>query len=323
MSAKFSGNGPAREPPRLRQRRQHSKLALASMVASGVLALLFLFRAQRANWHLHLNPLVSSVASSADSPGSESKEPDSPWIAIKPSRNIEWHACYEDRYECARLDVPMDWLDPTEEERVVLAVLRLRAKNPKGDDYRGPLIFNPGGPGGSGIWALRDHGLALQTVVGDNYDIVSFDPRGIGASVPRIECWGSAQDRMLWSMQDAGVVDAHPGVLYDAFARATAFSQNCATTMGQDSILRHSSTTYHARDMLEILNRMGETKLKYWGFSYGTVLGGTFAAMYPEKVERLVSDGKLRLSPALPFASTSLSLSPSLLFFSLLLFLLG
>ena len=220
------------------------------------------------------------------------------WADIPASRSLAWYHCYHG-LDCARLDVPMDWQDPSDEERVVLAVIRLRAAtdSPLGD-YRGPVIFNPGGPGGSGVWALLNHGRELQVIVGDNHDIVSFDPRGVGASMPRIDCWRTAQDRALWELQDAGVMDAHPGVLYDAFARAVAFSGMCDEMLGQEGgILRHSSTAYHARDMLEILEQMGETKIKYWGFSYGTVLGGTFAAMYPERVERMVNDGKKRGCP--------------------------
>lgn len=124
------------------------------------------------------------------------------WLDIPPSRTVEWHPCYEDGYDCARLDVPMDWLDPSDDQRVVLAVARLRAaarrqsnhgdgNSNSSDSYRGPVFFNPGGPGGSGIWSLRHHGRDLQTIVGDNHDIVSFDPRGVGASVPRIQCWPS------------------------------------------------------------------------------------------------------------------------------------
>ncbi|KAI1343268.1 hypothetical protein F5Y15DRAFT_369532 [Xylariaceae sp. FL0016] len=226
-------------------------------------------------------------------PSEEEEEAETgwPWTKIEPSRSLQWRRCYDGRYDCARLDVPMDWLDPTDDERVVLAVVRLGATEL--DDYRGPVFFNPGGPGGSGIYALEDHGAHLQTIVGRNHDIVTFDPRGIGASVPRVDCWGSPEKSRLWALQDVGVVDSHPGIIYDAFARATAFSRACELHMQSSGLLRHLSTASHARDMLEILHQTGHDKLKYWGFSYGTILGGVFASMYPDKVERLVSDGNV------------------------------
>ncbi|EPE06209.1 alpha beta hydrolase fold family [Ophiostoma piceae UAMH 11346] len=213
------------------------------------------------------------------------------WGDIPSTRNITWHSCYSGKYDCARLDVPMDWLEPTDDLRVVLAVVRLRATDK--DNYHGPIFFNPGGPGGSGIYSMLDHGELLQSVVGTSYDIITFDPRGIGSSTPRIDCWSSAQNYHFWNLQDVGVVDAHPDTLYEAYTRMAAYSQMCETAMDASQILYHSSTASHARDMLEILTQLGEDKLKYWGFSYGTLLGGTFAAMYPDKIERLVSDGNV------------------------------
>lgn len=216
------------------------------------------------------------------------------WKHIPPSRTLKWHPCFdEDRLDCARLDVPADWLSPRDDARVVLAIARLRATSSNTTDHRGPVFFNPGGPGGSGIWALRDHGAHLQTVVGRNHDIVTFDPRGVGASVPRIECWDSARSRHGWAMQETPVLDAHPGVLYDAWARAAGFSRACEQSHSGTDFLAHVGTASHARDMLAVLDQMGEEKLRYWGFSYGTVLGGTFAAMYPDRVGRLVSDGNV------------------------------
>lgn len=213
------------------------------------------------------------------------------WSNISPSKTLDWQPCYHGEYDCARLEVPMDWLNPENGQNVVIAIARLPATDT--NNYKGPVFFNPGGPGGSGVWALKDHGKQLQTIVGKNHDIVTFDPRGVGASVPRIECWNSFQSRQSWEMQETPVIDSHPGVMYDVWARATAFSLACEKSHNSTGFLRHISTASHARDMLEILNKMGEEKLRYWGFSYGTILGGTFAAMYPDKVERLVSDGNV------------------------------
>lgn len=223
------------------------------------------------------------------------------WLDILPTRSLEWRPCYSPLHDCARLDVPMDWQSPSEEKRVILAIIRLRATNLT--HYRGPVFFNPGGPGGSGVWSLLDHGKDLQTIIGRNHDLVTFDPRGVGNSVPRIECWKHAQERAVWELQDIGAVDSHPGVIYDAYARAQLVSRVCETNEdlgGEEGILAHSSTAYHARDMLEILEQMGEQRLKYWGFSYGTVLGGTFAALYPDKVDRMVNDGTIYPSPPPP-----------------------
>ncbi|KAK0632674.1 TAP-like protein-domain-containing protein, partial [Immersiella caudata] len=223
------------------------------------------------------------------------------WADIPPSRTLQWHPCYttppnRSGLDCARLYIPLDWLSPSSPHRVILAIIRLRSTS---QPSRGPIIFNPGGPGGSGIWALRDHGRDLQAIVGEDYDIVSFDPRGVGASVPRIECWGRQTDRVFWEMQDgADVLDAHGGAVYGAFARAAALSRVCEGAQGgEEGLLRYVSTASHARDMLEIWEQMlgKEEGLRYWGFSYGTVLGGTFAAMYPQKVERMVCDGNVDL----------------------------
>ncbi|OLN88180.1 putative hydrolase Mb2248c-like protein 1 [Colletotrichum chlorophyti] len=214
------------------------------------------------------------------------------WSSIKPSRTLEWHSCFEDgEYDCARLDVPMDWQKPTDDRRVILAISRIRATDES--DYRGPVIFNPGGPGGSGVWSLRDHGKLLQQIVGENHDIISFDPRGVGASIPRLECWSSPQQAQSWDLTDPGVMDSHEDVLGELFARAAAYSQACEKALKPSGILEHISTASAARDMLEIVYQTGYSKLKYWGFSYGTILGGVFAAMYPDKVERLVSDGNV------------------------------
>ncbi|KFY37283.1 hypothetical protein V494_04825 [Pseudogymnoascus sp. VKM F-4513 (FW-928)] len=234
------------------------------------------------------------------------------WDEIVPSRNITWRKCFGD-FDCAKLDVPLDWLDPSDSTRAIIAIIRLRATDV--DDYRGPVFFNPGGPGGSGVAAMRDRGKHLQEIIGTNHDLISFDPRGVGASTPEVRCWPTDQSAKIWQLLDVVAVDAHPGVLYDAYARASARSGACARSMGgtldptgaEHGVLSHVGTASVARDMLEILTQMGEEKLKYWGFSYGTMLGGMFAALWPEKVERMVNDGNVNYKEWMTNNSTTFS----------------
>jgi pimeloyl-ACP methyl ester carboxylesterase len=113
-----------------------------------------------------------------------------------------------------------------------------------------------------------------------------------------MDCWGSFQKRQIWQMQDTGVVDERPGLIHDAYVRALAYSDACERSMEDTAILPHLSTAYSARDMLEILHKTGHEKLRYWGYSYGTILGGVYATLYPDTIERFVSDGTD--SPHLP-----------------------
>ncbi|KAK8093672.1 hypothetical protein PG997_000357 [Apiospora hydei] len=269
---------------RLHQRRLRTVLAasLTGTAALGYLSGLVPY--------VDLAPLVGS-GESATQLSQEWK-----WADIQPSRDLKWQKCYESKFDCARLDVPLDWQDPSEKERVVLAVIRSKAKTQK--DYKGPVFLNPGGPGGSGLSWVLEQGDALQAIVGDNHDIISWDPRGIGASVPNVECWGSSWKRHDWGLRKVGVADAYPGVVHDAFAQFDGLSRQCEayTNKTAPGLLQHISTAYHARDMLEISKKAGYDQVRYWGISYGTILGGTFASLFPGHVERLVSDGKSRSS---------------------------
>ncbi|KFY31230.1 hypothetical protein V493_01285 [Pseudogymnoascus sp. VKM F-4281 (FW-2241)] len=296
-----------RAKPILPSPRTFARIGTLLLVAVGIFALsqLSAFLRQRVTPELSSNLHHSRILSS-------DTEPDDNWDDIAPSRNITWRKCFSD-FDCAKLDVPLDWLDPSDDARAIIAIIRLRATDL--DDYRGPVFFNPGGPGGSGVAAMRDRGKHLQEIIGTNHDLISFDPRGVGFSTPEIQCWPSEQSAKMWQLLDVGAVDAHPGVLYDAYARATARSGACARSMGgtldpagaEHGVLSYIGTTSVARDMLEILTQMGEEKLKYWGFSYGTVLGGTFAALWPDKVERMVNDGNVNYEEWMANNSTTFS----------------
>ncbi|KAH8587687.1 TAP-like protein-domain-containing protein [Bisporella sp. PMI_857] len=227
------------------------------------------------------------------------------WWSITPTTDLVWHNCYE-KYDCAKLDVPLDWIDPSDELRASIAIIRYNATDR--ENYRGPVFINPGGPGGSGVWFVKRLAPYYQMVVGKNHDIISFDPRGVGISTPRIDCWESDENARIWEMKDVEVIDAHQGTLYDAYAHASAFSKQCASMIGggnrtstllSDRSLaeagpgRFVSTASVARDMLEIMEKAGQKKLRYWGFSYGTVLGTTFATMFPDRIDRMVNDGNV------------------------------
>lgn len=230
------------------------------------------------------------------------------WSKITPTADLIWHRCFK-IYDCARLDVPLDWMDPSDDLRASIAVIRYNATDRK--NYQGPVFINPGGPGGSGVWFLKKLAPYYQIVVGRNHDIISFDPRGVGATTPRIDCWDSDYNSKIWDLTTVDVIDAHPGALYDAYAHATAFSQQCASKTGGGAHLQNTlvspaenrvaeagpgrfvSTASVARDMLEIMEKVGEEKLRYWGFSYGTVIGTTFASLFPDRIERMVNDGNV------------------------------
>lgn len=87
------------------------------------------------------------------------------------------------------------------------------------------------------------------------------------------------------------MIDWRPDI-WDAYASIFKYSRTCEAALNETGILRHIGTASVARDMLEILRLTGHNKLRYWGFSYGSILGGVFAGLYPDRVERLVSDGE-------------------------------
>ena len=199
-------------------------------------------------------------------------------------QELEWAGC--GGYECATAQAPLDWDDPAA-GAIQLALQRSIATG--ADDQRiGSLLINPGGPGGSGIEFLD---YAVTTVMGDrvleSYDIVAFDPRGVGASSP-VDCGAdSVVDEFLTAdvpLESQADVDA-------ARERLRAFSAECLAMTGP--LLGEVDTVSAARDMDLLRAVLGDEKLNFAGFSYGTFLGATYADLYPESVGRLLLDGAL------------------------------
>lgn len=249
------------------------------------------------------------------------------WETITPSRTLRYHDCYSG-HQCARLEVPLDWLDPTNPHTVAIALVKRPAAVPPTDPtYGGPVLLNPGGPGGSGVvfalgWAER-----LQEIVDGSrhYDIIGFDPRGVGRTTPRANCYDDELARAYEGFQahGSGYLRAENPKLGWRHALSRSFGKRCEKALGAEGgILRYATSSSVARDMVEIIDReeelneggsggelkardaeqkrlggesvAGEKKparLQYIGFSYGTLLGNTFASMFPGRVGRMVLDG--------------------------------
>ncbi|KAK7032395.1 hypothetical protein VNI00_013143 [Paramarasmius palmivorus] len=215
---------------------------------------------------------------------------ESSWASIEPTKELAWQPCYDTTtFECGRLQVPLNYSDPSGQSAAI-ALIRIKANiSISSPEYRGPVIYNPGGPGGSGINDLRVYGKRLAKTVGPEFDIVSFDPRGVARSTPKVSYFETPEERALWGASiNLGQNDSAQYVS-NLWARSKIEGILAGERLAD--VLPHIQTDHTARDMLRINEAHGREKIQYWGISYGSVLGATFAAMFPDKVERLVIDG--------------------------------
>ncbi|MBT2415056.1 alpha/beta fold hydrolase [Streptomyces sp. ISL-12] len=204
------------------------------------------------------------------------------------SQRLDWGRCRatDDApapggdWQCATLQVPVDWAKP-DGERMGLALIRAEAT---GDRRAGSLLFNFGGPGGSGVSTMPSY-ASLASSLHERYDLVSWDPRGVAAS-EGIRC---RDDKEIQAAEST--VDATPDTAAEeqAYLRDAAdFAEGCQRTAGK--LMAHVSTTDTARDMDLMRQVLGDKKMHYFGISYGTELGGVYAHLFPEKVGRVVLD---------------------------------
>ncbi|KAF8577644.1 hypothetical protein K439DRAFT_1418020 [Ramaria rubella] len=217
------------------------------------------------------------------------------WEQLVPNSELRWEPCNINR-ECAKLEVPLDYNDPTG-DKATIALLRVKAKvSPKSKNYRGPILFNPGesgGPGGSGVRLIDGLGDHFQKMLGDDFDIVGFDPRGIGLTEPQVSIFSDAYERAYWELGQQPLANSTHDSLARGYARADLFGDLAVARSKRAA--QYVSTASVARDMLSITRAHGRERLLYWGFSYGTVLGSTYAAMFPDNIERLAIDGVVEM----------------------------
>ncbi|MFJ4780040.1 alpha/beta hydrolase [Streptomyces sp. NPDC088762] len=191
-----------------------------------------------------------------------------------------WHRCSPDQpaaYECATLKVPLDYRRP-QGTTIDLAISRMKSENPA--KRHGAMLLNPGGPGGSGLDLPLMMNELMPKDVREQYDLIGFDPRGVGASTP-ITCG-------LNDTEQAIDRPYRPESFPSDVAWARTVADKCREKAG--SVLPYITTRNTARDMDTIRTVLGERKLSYLGYSYGTYLGAVYSQMFPERTDRFVLD---------------------------------
>ncbi len=221
-------------------------------------------------------------------------KPPSPGLAPFYSQTIDWEPC--DDLLCGTVTVPVDYRDPGG-DTIELALNKVAADDPS--QVIGPLVVNPGGPGAPGTDYAEQAPLVFRSQLLDRYDVLGFDPRGTGGSDP-VDCLTDEQLSDFLA-EDPDPDDAAEGEQYAANQRS--FFEGCVQS--SDSLIGHVTTAETARDLDVIRAALGQTKLTYFGASYGTKLGATYAELFPTKVGRLVLDGAVDVS--LPSRELSLA----------------
>jgi pimeloyl-ACP methyl ester carboxylesterase len=221
-------------------------------------------------------PTASAQASTAPQAGS----------IIPAHAALHWHSCPKQLaaygvHDCTMLSVPLNYADPGG-RHISLALDMMPATAPK-SQQQGVMLVNPGGPGASGLpWApiIAD---GLSRSVAKDYDIVGFDPRGVGSSVPALSC-----DPGFFSGARPNYIPANAAAEQVLINRAKMYAADCEQRFGW--LLPYMTTEDIARDMDSIRAAFGVSKINYYAFSYGTYMGQVYATLFPGRVRRMVLD---------------------------------
>ncbi|WP_327350928.1 alpha/beta hydrolase [Streptomyces sp. NBC_01304] len=217
-------------------------------------------------------PLAASAAP-------EGRAPDGP----------AWERCEgggaDPRQECATVQVPLDYADP-DGRQISLAISRIRSEKPQ--SRRGALLLIPGGPGNTGLNGPTDRAKQLPASVRDAYDLIGFDPRGLGRSTP-VSCGFARGDLSPMKLRPWPGPD---GSLDESVATGRRMARACERSGEADggALLRSLTTANEARDLDRIRAALGERKISAWSVSYGTYPGAVYNQLFPHRVDRLVLD---------------------------------
>ena len=224
------------------------------------------------------------------------------------SQKVEWYDCVAtagveksaDRtgFQCAKVTVPLDYSQP-DGQTIEIAMKKHLAT---GSVRQGTLFMNPGGPGGSGVDNVGAMATTTFAGVQKAYDIIGFDPRGVGASTA-ITCSTDAEAKAMEGVSPVDGAGAPVAFEKRAAVMSERFKQleaDCASRTKPTELLDHVDTVSVARDLDVLRALSGDQKLNYTGFSYGTYLGATYAELFPANTGRLVLDGAL--DPSLSYS---------------------
>jgi pimeloyl-ACP methyl ester carboxylesterase len=187
--------------------------------------------------------------------------------------------------QCATATVPLDY-DKPNGATIDLHLAKLPATDPDPSHRLGSLFFNLGGPGADAALYLEFLGTQLFPVLNQRYDIIGMDPRGVGQSEPSIDCKANQETEGIYSQPFTTPDNLDPKALV---SKDLKYIGKCVSL--NKTILPHVSTANVARDMDLLRKSLGETKLNYFGYSYGTFLGATYASLFPKNYNRMVLDG--------------------------------
>lgn len=186
-------------------------------------------------------------------------------------------------YQCSHLVVPRDYDNPSR-GTFDLGIIRLPAQD---QAHRiGALFVNFGGPGGDAVDTIHAIGGGLFGAVNDRFDIVAVDPRGVTETQPSVDCQANQETQGIYSKPFVTPFNLDVTAL---IAKDNAYIDRCKSLNG--SILKYLSTANTAQDMDSVRSAMGEPKLNYFGFSYGTFLGSTYMSLFPHRYRAVVLDG--------------------------------
>ncbi len=227
--------------------------------------------------------LVPTAASAA--PSSAQSTAGASAAAVPTPPPIVWSACTDiaPTAQCGLLTVPLDYSHPSG-AKIQLAVSRV-PHTVAANKYQGVMLVNPGGPGGSGL-GLSILGQFVPNHVGDAYDWIGFDPRGVGSSIPALSCKPHYfhNDRPSYIPTSQALVNTW-------LTMSKSYAAACGAA--QPALLQHTKTIDSAKDMESIRLALSAPQINYYGFSYGTYLGQVYSTLYPSHVRRMVLDSNV------------------------------